>query len=119
LLDATDKAEHPFLDEIEEGQPASLVALGDGDDQPEVAPDHLVACLQVALLDELGELDLLVGVEQGVPADLVEEQPNEVGVLLVPAGGRDAEVVVDFLVQKSLSAVYGRVVLVPNTRPGT
>ena len=41
LLDGADQAERAFLDQVEEGEAAAEVALGDRDDEAEVGLDHL------------------------------------------------------------------------------
>ena len=56
------------------------VVLGDRHHQAQVRVDHALLGLEVAALDPLGELDLLVGGEQAVPADLVQEQLQGVAV---------------------------------------
>ena len=79
LLGRADQAEDPLLDEVEQRQLVLRVALGDRDDEREVGVDHPLLGLRVALLDALGELDLLLGGQQRVAADLVEEQAQRVG----------------------------------------
>ena len=79
LLDGADQAEDALLDQVEQRQLGALVLLGDRDDQPQVGVDHPVLGVEVAALDALGELDLLVGRQQPVAADLVEEELQRVG----------------------------------------
>jgi len=106
LLDRTDQAKVAFLDQVEEQHPATRVALRQRDDQAEVGlqqvvlgtasvtgdPLELTSALRVELepgvesllgeqasLDPLGELDLLLGVEQGDLADLLEVVLDRVG----------------------------------------
>ena len=55
------------------------VVLGDRDHEAQVRVDHPLLGVEVAALDALRELDLLVGGEQAVPADLVQEQLQGVG----------------------------------------
>ena len=61
-----------FADEIGQGEPLALVLLRHRDDETEVSADHLVEGLLVALLDALGELDLLIGSEQLYLADFIQ-----------------------------------------------
>ena len=56
----------------------ALVLLRDRDDEPQVRVDHPVLGRLVAQLDELRELDLLRGREQGIPSGLVEEELERV-----------------------------------------
>ena len=79
LLDRADQAEDALLDQVEQRQLGALVLLGDRDDEAQVRVDHAVLGGEVAALDPLGEVDLLVGREQPVAADLVEEQLQRVG----------------------------------------
>ena len=66
----------------------ALVALRDRDDQAQVRVDHLVLRLEVAALDPLRELDLLLLRQQRVAPDLLHEELERVG-------RRDGEVAVD------------------------
>ena len=107
LLHRADQAEVALLDQVQERQPVAGVALGQRDDQPQVGLQQVLLGpaavgrqrLQVpalgrgellagvgeqvvgveAGLDPLGQLDLLLGVEQGDLADLVEVDPDQVG----------------------------------------
>ena len=79
LLGRADQAEDALLDQVEQRQLLALVLLRDRDDEPQVRVDHALLRLEVALLDPLGELDLLVGGQQRVAADLVEEELERVG----------------------------------------
>ena len=63
-LDGAQQAEVAFLDQVLQAQALAGVAAGDVDDQAQVGADHLVAGLAVAVLDAVGQLLLLVGVEQ-------------------------------------------------------
>jgi len=53
-------------------KPAADVLLGHRDHQAQVGLDHLLAGLRRAVLDQLGELDLVVLGQQLDPADLLE-----------------------------------------------
>ena len=113
LLDRTDQAEVALLDEVQEQHAAAGVALGERDheaqvgleqvvlgvlavlgDPPQLALElhvHLAAGVELLLgeeagLDPLGELDLLLGVEEGDLADLLEVVLDRVGG---GAGGDD------------------------------
>ena len=140
LLHRPDQAEVALLDQVQERQPVAGVALGQRDDQPQVGLQQVLLGpaavggqrLQVAALgrgqlggrvaeqvvgvetglDALGQLDLLLGVEQGDLADLVEVDPDQVGgqrrALLVQVG----EPLVDLLDggRRRSSAASGRTV---------
>ena len=86
LLDGAHQAERALLDQVEEGQAAAAVALGDRDDEPQVGLDHLLLGRLVAELDALGEPDLVRGGEQRHAADVLEEELEGVGRRL--DGGR-------------------------------
>ena len=60
LLGRADQAERALLDQVEEGQALVAVVLGDRDDQAQVRLDHLLLGVEVAALDPLGEVDLLL-----------------------------------------------------------
>src|SRR3954452_16472221 len=79
LLSGAHEAERPLLDEVEEGQPLVAVVLGDRDDQAQVGLDHLLLGVEVAALDALGEVALLLRGEQPDLADVLEEQLQRVG----------------------------------------
>ena len=79
LLDRADEPEHALLDEIEERKPLVAVVLGDRHDQPQVRLDHPLLRGHVALLDPLGELDLVRSREQRVASDLPQEELQRVG----------------------------------------
>jgi hypothetical protein len=105
LLDRTDQAEIALLDQVEEQQATADVALGDRYDEAEVGldqppPGQLAAALDAlevadadgiqvrpaaehvarrkACLHPLGEVDLLLGAEQGHAADLQQVEPDRV-----------------------------------------
>lgn len=106
LLDRADQTEVALLDEVQEEHAAAGVTLGQGDHQTEVGLQEVVLGaaavlgddLQLALelggelvgvgqlvlgeqagLDAFGELDLLLGVEEGDLADLLEVVLDGVG----------------------------------------
>jgi hypothetical protein len=79
LLDGADEPEHPFLDEVEERETLVAVVLGDRDDEAEVALDHPALRFHVAPLDALGELDLVCGGQERMPADLTQEELERIG----------------------------------------
>ena len=91
LLGRADEAEDALLDQVEQRELLALVLLRDRDDEAQVRVDHALLGLEVALLDALGQLHLLVGGEQRIAADLVEEELQRVGgrarQLAVPEGG--------------------------------
>ena len=61
-----------LADQIDEGKPAILVFLGDGDDEAEVALDQLLERVRIAGADLSGQVDLFRALEQRVGADFVE-----------------------------------------------
>ncbi len=79
LLRGADQAERALLDQVEEGQALVAVVLGDRDDQPEVRLDHLLLGVEVAALDALGEVDLLLRGEEPDLPDVLQEQLKGVG----------------------------------------
>ena len=87
LLDGAHEAERALLDQVEEGEAAAAVALGDRDDETQVGLDHLLLGGLVAELDALGEADLVGGGEQRHAADVLEEELERVGGLLDGRGG--------------------------------
>ena len=78
LLDRSNETERALLDEVEEGEAAPEVALGDRDDEPEVRLDHVLLRIHVAPLDELRERDLLIGGEQRHLADLAQVEAQRI-----------------------------------------
>ena len=74
LLDRADQAEHALLDQVAEGQALALVLARDRDHQAQVGVDHALLGGEIAPLDALGELDLLLGREQGMAPRFVEEE---------------------------------------------
>ena len=60
LLGSADQPEHRLLDQVLHGEAVALVAAGELDDQAKVRVDEPLLGGQVALLDALGELDLLL-----------------------------------------------------------
>jgi len=70
--------EHPFLDQVTEGEALALIAARVSDHQAEVGIDHAFFGCQVPALDPLGEFDLLTRLEQRVPASLTEQQLERV-----------------------------------------
>ena len=80
----------------------ALVLLGDRDHEPEVGVDHALLGLEIAALDALGQLDLLVRRQEVVPAHLVEEELEGVG-----GGGGEIAVRVARRLDAVLAAVVG------------
>src|SRR5215217_3088681 len=60
LLRGADQAERALLDQIEEGQALVAVVLRNRNDQAQVRLDHLLLRVEVAALDALGQVDLLL-----------------------------------------------------------
>jgi hypothetical protein len=81
LLGGADQAEDALLDEVEQRHAVGRVALGDRDHEREVRGDHALLGRLVAVLDALGQLDLLVGGQQRVLAHLAQEERQRVGRL--------------------------------------
>ena len=78
LLRGAHQAERALLDQVQERQPLVAVVLGDRDDEAQVRLDHLLLRVEVAALDALGEVDLLLGGQQADLADVLEEQLQRV-----------------------------------------
>ena len=89
LLDGTDEPERALLDEVEERQALVAVVLRDRDDETEIRLDHALLRLHVAALDALGELHLLRGGQELMPAGLAEEELQGVGRRLDRSGHCD------------------------------
>ena len=81
LLRGPDEPEHRLLDQVLHCQAVALVTAGELDHQAQVGVDEPLLGGQVALLDPLGELDLLLAREQGIAARLVQEELEAVGCL--------------------------------------
>src|SRR3954468_24813912 len=79
LLRRADETEGALLDEVQERQALVAVVLRDGDDEPQVGLDHLLLRVEVASLDALGEIDLLLRREQTDLADVLQEQLKGIG----------------------------------------
>ncbi len=79
LLDRAVQPERSFLDQVEEGNAETAVALRDRHDQAQVRLDHAPLRARVAALDRLREHDLVRGGEQLVLADVCEEELQAVG----------------------------------------
>lgn len=71
-LDGFHEADVAFRDEVEQGEAVVGVVLGDFDDEPEVGSDHVGAGSGVAYLDAVGELNFLIGGEEGGFSDFSE-----------------------------------------------
>ena len=83
LLDGTDQAENALLNQIQEAETLAAVVLGDRHDEAQVRLDHLLLGLHVALLDALGETNLVGLRQEGIAANLVEEELQRIGGALV------------------------------------
>src|SRR5215217_222220 len=79
LLRRANETERALLNEVEERQSLVSVVLGDGDDEPQVGLDHLLLGVEVAALDALGEIDLLLGREEPDLPDVLQEQLKGIG----------------------------------------
>ena len=80
LLDRAVQADRALLDQVEERNTQSAVALGDRDDEPKVRLDHPPLRGGVAALDPLGERDLLRRRQEPTTPDLDEKQLEGVEV---------------------------------------
>jgi hypothetical protein len=87
FLAGSDQADRALLDEVEQWESVTLVALGDRDDQAKVRVDHPLLRLRVAALDSLRELYLLRRREESVPAYLLQVQLEAVGKTFVRGHG--------------------------------
>ena len=67
-----------LLDQVEEGEAAVDVALGDRDDEAQVGADELLGGHQIAGLDALGEVDLLGVGQQRRLGDLPQVEAHRV-----------------------------------------
>jgi hypothetical protein len=79
LFGGANQAERALLDQVEERQPLVAVVLGDRHDQAQVGLDHVLLGLCVAALDALRELDLLGRGQERHPADVAQEDLQQVG----------------------------------------
>ena len=78
LLHRADQAERALLDEVEEGCPASEVALRDEDHEAQIGLDHLLLGRVVAALDAPGQRALLCAGQQRHLADRAQVQAQGV-----------------------------------------
>src|SRR5215210_568919 len=78
LLRRADQAENALLDQVEERQLVALIALRERHHQAEVRVHHALLRLEVSALDPLGELDLPVGREKRMSADVAQEELERV-----------------------------------------
>ena len=74
FLGCAHEPDRSLLNQIEERQTLVLVALGDGDDEPEVSFDQFARRLWIAGLDPLGEAHLIRCGQQIELADLAQER---------------------------------------------
>ncbi len=79
LLRRAHQPERALLDQVQERQPLVAIVLGDRDDQPQVGLHHLLLGIEIAALDPLGQIDLLLSGQQTHLADVLEEQLQRVG----------------------------------------
>ncbi len=66
------------MNQVEEGEATTEVALGDRDDEAQVGLDHVHLGPHVAALDPLGQGNLLVGTEKRNASDLAQEEAKRV-----------------------------------------
>src|ERR671914_319804 len=96
LLGRPDQAQDALLDQVEQCELVALVLLGERDDEAQVRVDHALLGLEVAALDSLRQLDLLLGREQRVAAHVAQEELQRVArhdhelVVVVGRAGRGA-----------------------------
>src|SRR4029450_2847927 len=79
LLDSANQAHVPLLDQVEKGEAAADVTLGDRDDESEIGLDQSVLGAWVPPLDQLGEASLVGGAQQRDGRDLLEVGTDGVG----------------------------------------
>src|SRR5205807_9296685 len=79
LLRGAHQAKRPLLNQIEIGRAHVTVVLGDGDHEPEIRLHHLLLGVEIAALDPLREIDLLLCGEQTHLADVLQEQLKGIG----------------------------------------
>src|ERR1035441_6490235 len=94
-----------LLDQVEERQPLVAVVLGDRHHQAQVGLDHLLLGVEVAALDALREVDLLLGCQQSHLADVLQEQLQRVGSHVGLQVERDLGLAAPALVRGSLHLV--------------
>ncbi len=78
FLDGAHETDVAFLDQVEQGQAAVDVPLGNGDDKTQIGADELLHGLKITALDALGEIDLLVMGQQRRFGDLTQVEANRV-----------------------------------------
>jgi hypothetical protein len=78
LLGRPDQAERSLLDQVEEREPATEVALGDRHHQAQIGLHHLLLGLHVATLDAPRQRHLLLGSEQVHLSDRAQIEPQRV-----------------------------------------
>ena len=78
LANGLDQAQIALLNQIEQGQAASNVALGNGHNKAQVRFDHLVVRFLIAFSHLLGKLRFLIRGEKRNFADLLEIHPHGV-----------------------------------------
>jgi hypothetical protein len=108
LLGGADQPENALLDQVEQRQVVALVALRERHDEAQIRVDHPLLGLGVALLDQLRQLDLLLGCEQWVATHLVEEELERVGGVggeVVPAYARGLGPLAAVVAEHELAAV--------------
>ena len=74
LLRSTHQTQGSLLDQVEERQSLVAVVLGDRHHKAQVRLHHLLLGVEVAALDPLGEIDLLLSSQQAYLANVLEEQ---------------------------------------------
>src|SRR2546430_6947440 len=78
LLHGANQPQRAFLDQVEEGEPATDLRLRDRHDQPQIRLDHLRLRRQVPTLDPLRQAHLLVGRQQRHLPDLPQVEAQRV-----------------------------------------
>src|SRR5438132_4948510 len=78
LLRRAHEPERALLDQVEERETLVAIVLRDRHHEPQVRLDHLLLRVQVAALDPLREIDLLLGGQEADLADVLEEQLQRV-----------------------------------------
>jgi hypothetical protein len=76
LLDGAHEADIALLDQIQQGETAVDVPLGDRDHQAEVGPNEELRCFLIVHLDALGKIDFLLVREERRLCDLAQVEAD-------------------------------------------
>ena len=95
LLHRPDQSQRALLDQVQEGEAAAHVALGDRHHEAQVGLDHLLLGRHVPALDALGEAHLFGGAQQRHAPDRAQVQAQRVEARLraLELGGAQLDIV--------------------------